>query len=142
MRRALILLLLALAARPAAAQDLSGAWFGERWAGTRLVQHLSQRGADGRFSVRFRFFTGCRETGGQQQAGRWSAAGEEFHAVIETVDGAAPRAPGGEIAITYVIEDLRGDRMAYRGPDGTLHRAFRVPADYAMPPPLGCAPTS
>lgn len=139
MWRMLIPLCLLLAARPAAAQDLAGTWFGERWTGAMLVQHLSHRTPEGRFTVRFRFFRGCTEVGGQHQAGTWALAGREFRTWIETVDGAAPR---GDAAIIYEIEDDGGDRIAYRAPNGVLHRAFRVEADYAMPPPLGCAAIS
>lgn len=135
MRRMLILLCLLLAARPGAAQDLAGTWFGERWTGAMLVQHLSQRSPEGRFTVRFRFFRGCTQAGAQAQEGRWRLEGEAFHTWIDTVDGAPPRE---DRAITYIVEDIAGDRMAYRAPNGVLHRAFRVPADYAMPPPLGC----
>jgi hypothetical protein len=134
MRPALLLLGLLLAARPVAAQDLSGTWFGERFFGRVLVQHLSDRDGDGRFSVRFRFFEGCVEVGGQRQTGRWAVAGDEFRTWIETVDDT----PRDDLQITYRIEDFTGDRMAYRGPNGTLHRAFRVEEDYVMPPPLGC----
>ena len=139
MRRALLLALLLVLARPAAAQDLSGTWFGERFFGNTLVQHLSHRGTDGRFTVRFRFFEGCAETGGQRQTGRWEVAGTEFRTWIETVDDAPPR---GDIAITYEIEHDSGDRIAYRAPNGVLHRAFRVEEDYVMPPPLGCGAVS
>lgn len=139
MRRMLVLLCLLLAARPGAAQDLAGTWFGERWTGAMLVQHLSHRGADGRFTVRFRFFRGCTEAGAQAQDGRWRLEGEAFHTWVETVDGAPPRE---DRAITYLVEDMAGDRVAYRAPNGVLHRAFRVPADYAMPPPLGCEAAS
>ncbi len=139
MRRALLLAVLALLGLPltgpAAAQDLSGAWFGERFFGAVLIQHLSHRGTDGRFTVRFRFFEGCTEVGGQRQAGRWAVEGTAFRTWIETVDDAPPR---GDLAITYEIEHDSGDRIAYRAPNGVLHRAFRVEEDYVMPPPLGC----
>lgn len=138
MRHALLLGLLLLGLPipgPAAAQDLSGAWFGERFFGNTLVQHLSHRAPEGGFTVRFRFFEGCTEVGGQRQTGRWEVAGTAFRTWIETVDDAPPR---GDIAITYEIEDDGGDRVAYRAPNGVLHRAFRVEEDYVMPPPLGC----
>lgn len=142
MWRALILLGLLLAARPGAAQDLSGTWFGERWTGPLLIQHLSHRGGDGRFAVRFRFFEGCMQVGGQAQEGRWALDGAEFRTWVETVDGAPPGPDGREMAITYLVEGLSEDRVAYLAPNGVLHRAFRVAEDFAMPPPLGCAPVS
>lgn len=138
MRLALFLALLLLA-RPAAAQDLSGTWFGERLFGAVLVQHLSHRDSDGRFSVRFRFLEGCTETGGQRQTGRWAVVGAEFRTWVETVDGTALPA---ERPITYIIEHATADRVVYLAPNGVLHRAFRVEEDYVMPPPLGCAAIS
>ena len=107
MWRALILLPLLLMARPVAAQGLDGAWFGERWTGRLVIQHLSHRGMDGRFTVRFRFFQGCTQVGGQAQAGRWALDGAEFRTWVETVDGAPPQPEGREMAITYQVEGLR-----------------------------------
>jgi hypothetical protein len=80
--------------------------------------------------------------GHQAQAGRWALDGAAFHTWVETVDGRPPQPEGRELAITYQIEGLSADRVAYSAPNGVLHLAFRVAEDYAMPPPLGCAAVS
>ncbi|WP_370153427.1 hypothetical protein [Ferrovibrio sp.] len=129
LRVAAFALLLMVTAGRAAAEDISGFWYGEGYQGRGYLQWLSERRPDGSFFVEFRQYKECQMTFQQKEAGRWKLEGNIYSTATSMIDGER-----ADYADRYQLESVIQGVMKYKHlKSGHTFTTYRVGDDFRWP---------